>query len=43
MLSNRLFTWFCRETGIWHHKEAQEITRDRTSADNERLDLDLRA
>jgi len=43
MLSNRGFTWFCHEMGIWHHKEAREITGDRTSADNERLDLDLRA
>jgi len=42
MLSDRDFTWFCPETGIWCQKEARDITGDRTSADNERLDLDLR-
>jgi len=43
MLSNRHFTCFCPETGIWCHKEVWDITGDRTSTGNQRLDLDLRA
>lgn len=43
MLSNTHFTCFCPEIGIWYHKEVREITGDRTNADNERLDFDLRA